>query len=127
MAVTTCIVAFTPLASSPLIRLPVLNVTITEGIVMVGSAPPMVPNAPAALLATITDVAPAFWAFFTFTTKPQVPRSTRAILPAIAPALVKGEQASVVVGDPGTAGSSACTTLPVIPAGGTGEPNSAPA
>src|SRR5947208_14020305 len=56
----------------------------TEGIVIVGSAPPKPAGAPGALSAMITAKAPAFCAFFTFTTKVQVPRSIMAIFPATA-------------------------------------------
>src|SRR6266478_4593837 len=56
----------------------------TDGIVMVGSAPPNPAGAPGALSAMITANAPAFCAFFTFTTKVQTPRSIRAIFPATA-------------------------------------------
>jgi hypothetical protein len=70
-------------------------------------------------------MAPAFWAFFTLTTKPQVPRSMSAMLPATAAALVIAEQPSVVSGPAPSAGSSAATTLPERPAGGGKPPNCA--
>jgi hypothetical protein len=60
-------------------------------------------------------MAPASWAFLTLTTKPQVPRSTMAILPATAAALVSGEQASVVLRPAASDGSSATTRSPVTP------------
>ncbi len=105
--------------------LPSAKVTITEGMVIVASTPPMLPKAPAAELAMITATAPAFCAFLTLTTKPQVPRSIRAMLPAIAAALVSGEQPSVVEGPAASAGSRPITTLPVRPAGGGGPPKAA--
>src|SRR5262245_27206183 len=63
-------------------RLPSPWVTITDGIVMVGSAPPIAVAGPGALLATITISAPRSWAFLTFDTKVHTPRSISAILPA---------------------------------------------
>src|SRR5262245_29108440 len=72
-------------------------------IVIVGSAPP-IEIVPATLLATITAVAPASWAFFTLKVKPQPPpRSTSAINPVKNPGAI-GWQASVVVPtEPGAA------------------------
>ncbi len=59
------------------------------GTVIVASVPPS-PGAGwfafAALLAMITAVAPASCAFFALMTKPQVPRSMRAIFPVNVPA-----------------------------------------
>ena len=72
--------------------------TMIEGMVMVGSAPPIEPQVPALEFAITTPTAPAFCAFFTFTAKPQVPRSMMAILPATAAVLVMAEQPSVVDG-----------------------------
>src|SRR5882762_2967313 len=108
------------------IRLPSGKVTRTDGMVMVGSAPPKpAGGAPAALSATTTAIAPAFCAFFTFTMNPQVPRVTSAMLPATAPALVRGEQASKVVGPAPSAGSNAATIVPVMPAEERAEPKAA--
>src|SRR4029077_1171303 len=105
--------------------LPSAKVTITEGMVMVGSTPPRLPNTPADELAMITAMAPAFWAFLTLTMKPQVPRSISAMLSSTAAALVSGEQPSVVSGPEPSAGSRAWTTLPVMPAVGGDDPNCA--
>src|SRR5947209_1106966 len=91
--------------------------TLTGGMLTVSSNPAMLPKAEA-LLAMITPTAPAFWAFFALTAKPQVPRSTSAMLPATAAALVSGEQPSAVGGPAPSAGSSAITTLAVNPPGG---------
>lgn len=63
---------------------------------------------PAALLAMITPMAPAFCAFFDLMMKVQVPRSMSAILPATAAALVTASQPSVV--DPPAPGASARAT-----------------
>ena len=64
-------------------RLPLSRLTMADGMVMVGSAPPIVIGSPpAALLATITARAPAFCAFLTLITNVQKPRSSRAIFPA---------------------------------------------
>ena len=53
----------------------------TDGIVMVGSEPPMAVGAPAMLFPTIAKAAPAFCAFLTLTVKLQVPRSISGIDP----------------------------------------------
>ena len=87
-------VALTPLLTCPLIVLPSASVTITEGMVIVASPPPISTNTPVALLAMITPTAPAFCAFFTLATKVQVPRSMIAMRPAMAPLFVSAEQAS---------------------------------
>src|ERR1051325_8611282 len=58
----------------------------------------------------ITPTAPAFVAFLALTAKPQVPRSTRAILPATAAAFVKAVQPSVVAGPAAFAASCALIT-----------------
>src|SRR5438067_277754 len=68
-------------------------VTISEGMVMVASVPPMPPS-PGALLAMTTPMAPATWAVFTFEAKVQVPRSMRAILPLTAAPFVSAEHPS---------------------------------
>ena len=92
--------------------LPSASVTRTAGMVIVGSVPPRAAGGvPGALSAMITPTAPASWAFFTLTMKPQVPRSMRAMLPATAAALVIAEQPSVVLGPAPSAGSRAMTTL----------------
>ena len=100
-------------------------VTMTDGIVIVASTPAMPPNAPAAEFAMSTPMAPAFWAFFTFTANPHVPRSIIAMFPATAAEFVIAEQPSVVSGPAPSAASSARTTLPVVPASGGTEPNCA--
>jgi len=87
--------------------------TCTAGMVMVGSAPPMAPHTPVALLTITTPVAPASWAFFTLTVKPQVPRSIIAIFPATAAALVIAVQPSLVSGPETSAASSAATHWPL--------------
>src|SRR5215213_8535730 len=58
----------------------------------------------------ITPTAPAFVAFLALTAKPQVPRSTSAMFPATAAALVKAVQPSVVASPAASAGSTAATT-----------------
>ena len=75
--------------------------------------------------AMTTPVAPAFWAFFTFTVKLQVPRSMRAILPVMAPGLVSGEHASSVEVPLESEGSIAATSVPVIAVVDSGAPNCA--
>ena len=93
---------------------------------MVGSAPPRpAGGAPSALSAMIAPTAPASCAFFTLTVKPHVPRSTMTIFPAIADALVNGEQPSVVSGPAALAGSSPSTTCPMTPGDDSGGPNAA--
>ena len=57
---------------------------ISAGIVIDASAPPSPVMGASTLSAMSTPMAPAFWAFFTFTVKPQVPRSMIATLPVIA-------------------------------------------
>ena len=93
---------------------------------MVGSAPPIEPQVPVDELAMTTPMAPAFCAFFTFTAKPQVPRSMMAILPATAAALVMAEQPSVVSGPAASAASSATTHWPLKLAAAAAGPNAAP-
>src|SRR5688572_33464337 len=98
----------------------------TEGIVIVGSAPPIVIGSPGALFATITATAPAFCAFLTFMVKPQVgppggdPRSTSAIAPAGKP--TSGWQPRVGFALP----SFTRTTGPATPAAVGAGPNAAP-
>src|SRR4051812_34854104 len=58
-----------------------------------------------------TPMAPASVALRAFTAKPHRPRSTRAIRPATAPALLSGLQPSVDV-PPASTASTAATTLP---------------
>src|SRR5687768_14972316 len=107
-------------ASSPLMALPLDSAISRDEIVIVGSAPPMFWTA-STLFATTTAMAPAFWAFFTLTAKPQTPRSTSEILPAVAAAFTNGVQPFEVDGS--AAPSSARTTSPVIPGPITGGPN----
>src|SRR5918994_179959 len=107
-----------PVAGRPaLIVMPPAWGTCTDGIVIVGSVPPMAPGSPGTLFTTITPTAPAFCAFLTLTVKPHVPRSTTAMLPATSAAFVSGLQASVVDGPASSAGSSAATTSPETPVG----------
>src|SRR5262245_38071809 len=95
-----------------------------ERIVIVGSLPPRpAGGAPGALSATSTASAPAFCAFLTLITKPQVPRSTSAILPV--KSLVIGLQPSDVDGPAASAGSVAITTSAVTPAIVSDAPNDA--
>ena len=61
---------------------PSSSVTITDGIVIDGSAPPIAVAGPAMLFATITISAPRSSAFLTLPTNAHVPRSISAILPA---------------------------------------------
>jgi hypothetical protein len=72
------------------------------------------------VLTTITATAPAFWAFFTFWTNVQVPRSRSAIAPAGKP--TSGSQPSVVMSTP----SFTSTTSPLTPASGGSGPKEAP-
>src|SRR5262245_1209717 len=108
---------------------PLVNPSDTAGIVIVGSTPAIAGGtsgfADVARLAMITAIAPAFWAFFALTAKPQVPRLRKAMLPATAAALVIGEQPSTVDGPAASAASSARTTPPVRPVLVTGAPNCA--
>src|SRR5918993_120997 len=99
--------------SAALMATPSACVRTTVGIVMDGSAP-LKPGGglPATLLAMITPVAPASWAFLVLIDAAQMPRSTSAILPAMAEALVNGVQPSVVDGPASFASSRPRTTLP---------------
>src|ERR1700693_256935 len=75
---------------------PSASVIRTIGIVMLSSAPPSPAGGLSETLsATRTAMAPAAWQFLALTTKVQVPRSTSAMLPPMAAALVRGEQARV--------------------------------
>ncbi len=93
--------------------------TISDGIVigvtMVASSP--IPGAsPGALLTTIIPMAPAFWQLSALVLNEQVPRLTMQMLPAIAAALVSGQQASFGSAPhvpAGAVGSTASTTLAV--------------
>src|SRR6266446_6860518 len=90
-------VPFTPDPSWDLIVLPSASVIRTAGIVIVGSNPPRPAGGlPATLSTMTTPIAPAACAFFAFAVNAQVPRSMSAIFPAIAAALVKVVQPSVV-------------------------------
>src|SRR6266545_1541443 len=98
----------------------------TAGIVMVSSVPPMPAGGLSETLsATSMAIAPAFWQFLALTTKVHVPRSTSAMFPPTAAALVKGEQASVVAAPAASEGSAAATTWPVTPAAVSWLPNEA--
>ena len=110
---STASVTFTvPVANAVLILLPSASVIRTEGMVIVGSAPPSPAGGPPATLsATSTAIAPAFWAFFTLVTKVHVPRSTSAMRPISAAPLVIAEHASVIEGT----ASTAMSTSPVTP------------
>src|SRR5262245_35587807 len=95
----------------------------TDGIVIVGSTPPIPGGGePATLLAMITARAPAFWAFFTLTLKPHAPRSIRAIL-----LLTAREFAAVNGSHPGPDGDVSTIGIrsPVTPAAVKGGPNCA--
>src|SRR6266542_95637 len=92
----------------------------TAGIVMLSSGPPMPAGGLSETLsATSMAIAPAFWQFLAFKTNVQLPpvgpRSTSAVFPATADAVVSGEQPSVVEGPKELAGSAAATTWPVTP------------
>src|ERR1700693_2725246 len=90
---------------------PSASVIRTIGIVMLSSVPPSPAGGLSETLsATRTAMAPAFWQFLVLTTKVQVPRSTSAMLPATAAALVRGEQASVVAAPGAAEGSVAAPT-----------------
>ena len=61
-----------PVAGRPALTVaPSAWLTMTAGIVIVGSTPPIVIGVPGALLATMTPTARAAWALATFTAKPQ--------------------------------------------------------
>ncbi len=94
-AVAAARVALTP-GSWPLIVTPSLNEIITAGMVMFGwvlSGPIRTRfGSPTTLLTMIAAMAPAACAVAALVWKVQVPRSTRAMLPATAAALVKAEQ-----------------------------------
>ena len=106
--------------NAPLIALPSASDSISAGIVASTLASPAMPITPAALLATITAVAPASCAKRTLISNAQPPRSTMSTCPAYAPA---GEawQLNVGVALP----SLASTTLPLKLAGVAGGPNCA--
>src|SRR5919205_184820 len=104
---------------------PLPNAPTPGGMLIDASLPPRPPKTPAELLAMTTPTAPAFCAFLTFVTKVQVPRSMRAILPATSEWFVMAEQPSVVAAPFASEGSSACTTLAVVPPEESGAPNSA--
>src|SRR5262245_13438135 len=73
-----------PSRSDAFRSLPAASVTLTHGIVIVGSAPPNPGGfTPATLFAMMTAIAPAACAFAALTTNPHVPRSMSAIFPAI--------------------------------------------
>src|SRR5919106_3305084 len=113
--------ATVPVAGTPaLMVFPSASDTITEGIVMLGSVPPMVPGSPGALLTTMTATAPASWGLFAFWTKVHPPRSTSATAPAGKPISVW--QPSVVVPLP----SSTSTMSPETPSSVGAGPNAAP-
>ena len=57
-------------------RAAVQSLTITDGIVIVGSAPPRVTAGPGTLLTTMRATAPAAWAVAALTVKLQLPRSS---------------------------------------------------
>ena len=67
------------------------------------------------LSATMTPMAPASWAFFTFTVKVQIPRSMSAILPcrlvviAEQPSVGSRAAGAVLVRDPGRGATLPCT------------------
>ncbi len=64
--------AMPPVAGRPALTVaPSAWLTMTAGIVIVGSTPPIVIGVPGALLATMTPTARAAWALATFTAKPQ--------------------------------------------------------
>jgi len=77
---------------------------------------------PATLSATITAIAPASWQFFTLTMKPQVPRSTSAMLPADVAGLVSGEQAFERRRTGAVGRIEPATTVPVTPGDEIGGP-----
>src|SRR5688572_17358373 len=96
------------------------------GIVIEGSVPPRLAGGESgALSAMIAATAPAFCRFFTLMTKLHVPRSTSAILPAIAKAFVIGLQASVVLGPAVSAASSATAMSADTPVDVNGAPKAA--
>src|SRR6185295_1612926 len=79
-----------------LIEVPSTIVTSSEGMVIVGSVPPIPGGGePGALFTTTTPIAPAAWQFAALTVKPQVPRLTMQILPTIAAALVNAQHPSL--------------------------------
>src|SRR5262247_3393501 len=104
----------------PLMTVPSVCDTIADGMVMVGSLPPIVVGGPGTLLATITATAPAACALATFWTKLQVPRSTSSTAPAGKP--TNGLQPCVGMALP----SLTRTTSPGLPASVGSGPNAAP-
>ncbi len=86
---------------------------------MLESSPPMGGSPCGRLLTTRTATAPAFCAFFTFSVKKQLPRSTTAILPAISAALTSASQPRFGASDP----SRTTASSPVTPTRSTGGPN----
>src|SRR5687768_18198721 len=66
---------------------------------------------PGWLSATMMAIAPAFWAFSALTPNSHVPRSTNAILPRTASALVKAVQPSAAGAAPSTAGMMSAARL----------------
>ena len=79
------------------------------GVVIVGSSA-MFWSA-LALLPTTTPIAPASWAFLVFVLNEQIPRSTSAILPAIAAAFTNGVQPLEV---DGSAAPSSASTMSAV-------------
>src|SRR5919106_452161 len=106
-----------PVAGRPaLIVLPSSSEIIPDGIVIEGSLPPIRVGGPPTLLATITALAPAAWAFATLTVKLQLPRSASAMAPEGKP--TSGSHASVVVPVP----SFTSTMSPETPPAGDSGP-----
>ena len=62
-------------------RVPSSRLTITDGITMLGSAPPIPIGGPATLFTITTVAAPASWARLIFATNVHDPRSISAIFP----------------------------------------------
>src|SRR3954453_14813300 len=92
----------------------------TEGIVTVGSVPPIPGGGvPAALFTTMTATAPASWAFLTFTLNEQVPLSTTAILPFTAAAFAADSavQARPRLGAVSTTGITSAVTPGLLSGG----------
>ena len=105
----------TPWARTALSRFPSARETMTEGIVIVASVPPIGIAGPSTLFASTAAIAPASCARFTFSTNVHPPRSTSAIFPRIAEAFAIVAQAS---------SGEADTSGPIVPSTGATPPKS---
>src|SRR5204862_5604376 len=86
--------------SCPLMAVASACETLTTGIVIEGSLPPIAGGVPATLFPMMTAIAPAACAAAALNVKEQVPRSISAIFPTSAAAFTMGSHASLVVPTP---------------------------